>query len=211
MKRVLFFFLFPLFLQAQETPDSTLTTYENRAGVFYSITRNVFPSGRILTTEDPLGSDTAAVANAIIGPVFTGNTQIAAYAAQVARINRQRQQVTAASQALQSLVGLNYADVVENIVAPEFLADTVQSAPYVMRVDGVPVDVELRRNNNGRLVLRQAGTNFRIDLFSRNWIRLRRYQGTGTETPDAGVRVDLFLEKPGRWISLDLKYDLRRQ
>ena len=211
MKRIIFFLLaLPFALAAQEQPDSTLTTYENRAGVFFSVVRNYYPTGRISTEETPLGSDTAAVANAIIGPVFTANTQIAIYAAQVARINRQRQQVTAASQALQSLVGLDYADVVENIVAQEFL-DSLQPTPYVMRVNGVPIDVELRQNNNGRLVLRQGSTNFRIELFSRNWIRIRRYQGSETETPDNTVRLDLFEETPGRWISQDLGYTLRRQ
>jgi hypothetical protein len=209
MKHILFFLLFPIGLFAQDQPDTTAVTYENRGGIFYTVTKTTFQSGRIVTEETPLGTDTAGVVNAIIGPVFTATTDAANKAVQVARLNRVRQQVVAANAALNGLVGQDYFSVVQNAVGQEFLPDSLQSIPATMRVDGgSPITASIRRNAAGRLVFRQGTQNFTLDIVSRNWIRLRRYQGTETLATDA-VIVDLFKETEGRWISLDLKYILR--
>jgi hypothetical protein len=209
MKHILFFFLLPAALFAQDQPDTTAVTYENRGGIFYTVTKTTFQSGRIVTEETPLGTDTAGVVNAIIGPVFTATTDAANKAVQVARLNRVRQQVVAANTALNGLVGQDYFSVVQNAVGQEFLPDSVQSIPATMRVDGgSPITASIRRNAAGRLVFRQGTQNFTLDIVSRNWIRLRRYQGTETLAAE-GTIVDLFKETEGRWISLDLKYILR--
>jgi hypothetical protein len=210
MKHILFLLLFPAALLAQDQPDTTAVTYENRGGIFYTVTKTTFQSGRIVTEETPLGADTAGVVNAIIGPVFTATTDAANKAIQVARLNRVRQQVVAANAALNGLVGQDYFSVVQNAVGQEFLPDSLQSIPATMRVDGgSPITASIRRNAAGRLVFRQGTQNFTLDIVSRNWIRLRRYQGTETLATDA-VIVDLFKETEGRWISLDLKYNLRK-
>jgi hypothetical protein len=194
---------------AQDQPDTTAVTYENRGGIFYTVTKTTFQSGRIVTEETPLGADTAGVVNAIIGPVFTATTDAANKAVQVARLNRVRQQVVAANTALNGLVGQDYFSVVQNAVGQEFLPDTIQSISATIRIDGgSPITASIRRNAAGRLVFRQGTQNFTLDIVSRNWIRLRRYQGTETLATDA-VIVDLFKETEGRWISLDLKYILR--
>jgi hypothetical protein len=209
MKHILFLLLFPAILFAQDQPDTTAVTYENRGGIFYTVTKTTFQSGRIVTEETPLGTDTAGVVNAIIGPVFTATTDAANKAVQVARLNRVRQQVVAANAALNGLVGQDYFSVVQNAVGQEFLPDTIQSIPATMRVDGgTPITASIRRNAAGRLVFRQGTQNFTLDIVSRNWIRLRRYQGTETLATET-VIVDLFKEAEGRWISLDLKYILR--
>lgn len=209
MKHILFFFLLPAALFAQDQPDTTAVTYENRGGIFYTVTKTTFQSGRIVTEETPLGTDTAGVVNAIIGPVFTATTDAANKAVQVARLNRVRQQLVAANTALNGLVGQDYFSVVQNAVGQEFLPDSVQSIPATMRVDGgSPITASIRRNAAGRLVFRQGTQNFTLDIVSRNWIRLRRYQGAETLAAE-GVIVDLFKETEGRWISLDLKYILR--
>jgi len=209
MKHILFLLLFPLGLFAQDQPDTTAVTYENRGGIFYTVTKTTFQSGRIVTEETPLGADTAGVVNAIIGPVFTATTDAANKAVQVARLNRVRQQVVAANTALNGLVGQDYFSVVQNAVGQEFLPDTIQSISATIRIDGgSPITASIRRNAAGRLVFRQGTQNFTLDIVSRNWIRLRRYQGTETLATDA-VIVDLFKETEGRWISLDLKYILR--
>ena len=214
MKHTIFLFLFPAFLFAQETPDSTATTYENRAGTFFSITRSFFPTGRVVTDEQPLGRDTAGVVNAIIGPVFNSAGQFANQAATAARIGRQRQVINAASASLQTLTGQDYYDLTNRLLIAEFLPlgedeQPVQSVAYTMRVDGMPISVTLRRNAAGQLVMRQGSTNFRVDIVSRNWLRIRRYQGTETLTADNGW-VDLFQEKNGNYISSDLKYNLKK-
>jgi len=209
MKHILFLLLFPLGLFAQDQPDTTAVTYENRGGIFYTVTKTTFQSGRIVTEETPLGTDTAGAVNAIIGPVFTATTDAANKAVQVARLNRVRQQVVAANTALNGLVGQDYFSVVQNAVGQEFLPDSLQSIPATMRVDGgSPIAASIRRNAAGRLVFRQGTQNFTLDIVSRNWIRLRRYQGTETLAAE-GTIVDLFKETEGRWISLDLKYILR--
>jgi hypothetical protein len=209
MKHILFLLLFPAALLAQDQPDTTAVTYENRGGIFYTVTKTTFQSGRIVTEETPLGADTAGVVNAIIGPVFTATTDAANKAVQVARLNRVRQQVVAANTALNGLVGQDYFSVVQNAVGQEFLPDTIQSISATIRIDGgSPITASIRRNAAGRLVFRQGTQNFTLDIVSRNWIRLRRYQGTETLATDA-VIVDLFKETEGRWISLDLKYILR--
>lgn len=214
MKHYLFILFFlPGILNAQETPDSTVTTYENRTGTFFSITRSFFPNGRILTDEQPLGTDTTAVANAILAPVFSVATQYAEKAATSARLARTRQQINGASSALQSLTGLDYYDFTNRLLIDEFLpideqGQSGQSVNYTIRVDGTPILVTFRRNTSGQLVMNQGATNFRVDIVSRNWLRIRRYQGT--EIPTATGWIDLFQEKNGNYISSDLKYQLRR-
>jgi hypothetical protein len=210
MKHILFLLLLPAILFAQDQPDTTAVTYENRGGIFYTVAKTTYQSGRIVTEETPLGADTAGVVNAIIGPVFTATTDAANKAVQVARLNRVRQQVVAANTALNGLVGQDYFSVVQNAVGQEFLPDSIQSIPATMRVDGgSPITASIRRNAAGRFVFRQGTQNFTLDIVSRNWMRLRRYQGTETLAAE-GIIVDLFKETEGRWISLDLKYILRQ-
>lgn len=213
MKHILFLLFMPALLCAQESPDSTATTYESRAGTFFAVTRSFFPTGRVVTDEQPLGRDTNAVANAIISPVFTAASQYAQTAASAARIGRTRQQINAASAALQSLTGQDYYDLTNRLLIAEFLPNgedeqPVQSVAYTMRVDGTSIPVTLRRNASGQLVMRQGATSFRVDIVSRNWLRIRRYQGTETLAADGWV--DLFQERNGAYISTDLKYILRK-
>ncbi|MGI9161150.1 MAG: hypothetical protein ACR2K1_15490 [Saprospiraceae bacterium] len=212
MKQIFFLLLFPTLLFSQDA-DSTTVTYENRAGTFFAVTKSFFPTGRVLTDEQPLGRDTNAVANAIIAPVFTAAGQYATQAAQAARIGRPRQQVNAASAALLSLTGQDYYDITNRLLIAEFLPNgeddqPVQSVAYTMRVDGTPVSVTLRRNAAGQLIMRQGAANFRVDIVSRNWLRIRRYQGT--ETPATDGWIDLFQERNGNYISADLRYVLRK-
>jgi len=219
MKQLIFSFLFliPTLATAQDQIDSTVTTYDNRGGVFYLVTRTAYSSGRITTDETPLGTDTTAVTNAIVGPVFSAASQLATRAAEVARLNRFRAQINAASVQLTNIARADYYDVMERLIGNEFLnpgneenGGQFQPANYTMRIDGAPVTVTIRRNTAGKLILRQGTQNFAFDIVARNWIRIRRYQGTETLAPE-GTVVELFQEKNGRFISLDLKYDLRKQ
>jgi hypothetical protein len=213
MKHILFLLLFPAALLAQDQPDTTAVTYENRGGIFYTVTKTTFQSGRIVTEETPLGADTAGVVNAIIGPVFNNAGQFAQQAANAARIGRIRQQINAASASLQTLTGSDYYDITNRLLIAEFLppgedGQPVQSVAYTMRVNGTPIPVTLRRNATDQLVMRQGATNFRVDIVSRNWIRIRRYQGTEALAADGWI--DLFQERNGAYISEDLKYQLRK-
>lgn len=214
MKHLIFLLIFAMATMvatAQETADSTTTTVENRQGVFFSVVRNYYPSGRILTDEQPLGSDTLQVANAIIGGTFSVLTDFANKAVEVARIASKRRLITETSNAL-SVLGRDYFSIMEGLLRTEFLPDSITTVPYQMKVKGSdPVNVSFRRNADGNLVFRQGSQNFSMDIITRNWIRLRRYDGTATQTPDNSVRVDLFRESPRRWISTDLRYILIQQ
>jgi hypothetical protein len=217
MKYTIFLFLlFPLCLAAQEQPDSTTQAIENRGGVFFSVNRAFFPSGRILTDETPLGSDTTTVANAIIGPVFSTLSAFSEKVVEVVRIQRMRQLLQSTDNSLTSLLGRGYYDILQELLINDFLPqDSTGATPpvaYTMRVNGAqPVNVALMKNAGGRLVMRQGSTNFLVDVVTRNWIRLRRYDGTGTATPDTSVRVDLHFETArGQWIDQSGRYIFRK-
>lgn len=214
MKHIIFLFalLFAGALTAQETADSTTTTVENRQGVFFSVTRNYYPSGRILTDEQPLGSDTLTVANFLVGSIYPDLSAFAAKAVEVARFSKQIQKINNASRSLQSLLNLSYSDVMQSLLVADFLPDSLQPVSYTMRVGAnAPVSVSLRLNAAGKLVLRQGSSNFIVQIVTREWLRVLRYDGTTTETANANVRVDLFREAPNRWVSRDLNFIFTKQ
>lgn len=210
MKYILFLFFTPALLKAQ---DSTSTSFEVRNGTFFIIEKTYLSGGRILTDERPADTDTAAAITQVITPVLKAATQYANIAATAARINKPRQQINEASAVLQSLIGQDYYTITNRVLIGEFLpTDTtgqLTDVAYTMRVDDTPVPVTLRRNASGQLIMRQGATSFRVDIVSRNWLRIRRYQGTETLASD-GTFIDLFQEKNGNYISSDLKYRLRR-
>jgi hypothetical protein len=198
MKRIAFLFLlFPLCLAAQETVTADTSYIENRTGMFWQVQRQTFDTGRIRTEETPLGSDTTAVANAIIGPAFQTFQQYAERAAFVqANFARQRQLLGAVNSSLMGLLGQNYTTLLGANIGDEFLGN------YTMRINGgAPIQVEIIRLPAGVLRFRQGGTNFVFDILSRNWVRIRRYDGSATQTPDTNVAIDLFLDPgTGTWV-----------
>ncbi len=207
MKNILFlFFLIPAFGFSQQ--DTTFTYWERRDSTFFKITKSVYESGRIVTEEEPISNDTSELAMSIISPLYFAADDIAGNALRIARLPRFFSQVNTFSSQLQSLVGYNYYEATDRLLGSQFLPEGV-SPPVTMRVDGgSPIAASIRRNAAGRLVFRQGAQNFTIDIVSRNWIRLRRYQGTEILAPE-GTAIDLFKEAD-RWISLDLKYILRQ-
>jgi hypothetical protein len=198
MKRIIFLLLaLPFALTGQETVTADTSYIENRTGTFWQVQRQTFDSGRIRTEETPLGSDTTAVANAIIGPAFQTFQQYAERAAFVqANFARQRQLLGAVNSSLMGLLGQNYLTTLGASIGDDFLGN------YTMRVNGgQPIQVEIIRLPAGVLRFRQGGTNFVFDILSRNWIRIRRYDGSATQTPDTNVTIDLFLDPgSGTWI-----------
>jgi len=217
MKKIILLILFLVALVqvamfAQEKPDSTVQSVENRNGTFFKITRDFYPTGRILTDESPIG-DTAAMVNAFVGTANEIAKQFASAALVITNAPEVNRSLAEISNAVLSISGRNLWDEMDRRLSSAFLPDTATSVAYIMRpgVGATPVNVSLRRNANGRLVLRQGSTNFLIEIRSADYIRIRRYDGSGTQAAD-GVSLDLFYKQTRngpRWVSLDNAFVLR--
>jgi hypothetical protein len=208
MKYIIFILaLFCAFgLTAQDAVLSDTSYIENRSGVFWQITATTYESGRITSDQVPLGRDTATVVNAVIGALFPALTQYADAAVSATKLQIQRKRIAEAGQSLTLLIGKNYYTALSDLLGDEFIAD------YTMRVaGGSNINASVLRLSGGGMRYRQGSTNFTLDVVTRNWIRIRRYDGTATVTPDVNVVVDLFFDAPAkRWIDASGRYILRK-
>lgn len=208
MRYIIFLFLLlPALISAQDAVSSDTSYIENRSGVFWQVTQTTYESGRIVSDQTPIGSDTATVVNAVIGSLFPSLTQYADAAVQATKLNQQRKRVTEAGQSLTLLIGKNYYTSLGDLIGDEFLSE------YTMRVNGnAPINVEVFRLASGALRYKQGGTNFVFDVVTRNWVRIRRYDGTSTQTADQSIVVDLFFDAAAkRWIDASGRYILRKK
>lgn len=207
MKYLVFLFFFlPALLSAQDAVLSDTSYIENRAGVFWQVTQTTYESGRIVSDQTPMGRDTATVVNAVIGSLFPALTQYADAAVQATKLQQQRKRITEAGQSLTLLIGKNYYTALGDLLGDEFIAD------YTMRVNGgTAISVEVFRLAGGGLRYKQGGTNFVFDVVTRNWVRIRRYDGTATQTADQNVVVDLFFDAGAkRWVDANRRYILKK-
>ncbi len=207
MRYFVFLFLFlPAIISAQDAVSSDTSYIENRSGVFWQVTQTTYESGRIVSDQTPIGSDTATVVNAVIGTLFPALTQYADAAVQATKLNQQRKRVTEAGQILTLLIGKSYYTALGDLIGDEFLSE------YTMRVaGGAALNVSVLRLASGALRYRQGGTNFVFDVVTRNWVRIRRYDGTSTQTADQSIVVDLFFDAAAkRWIDASGRYILRK-
>ena len=194
MRAILFLLLpFAVFGQTLTTDTSYIT---QRDSVFFQVKILGYDNGKRITEETPIGSDTAAVANAIISDAYP---QFQAYAAGANRVLTSylpmRQLLNGVNTSLLETTGVNYLNTMAATIGDEFVG------AYQMRVNGVWVDAEIVRLSNGALRYRQGGTNFVIAILSRNWFRLIRYDGTSTPTTDTGTFVDFFADDRGIFVS----------
>lgn len=194
-------------LSAQDAVSSDTSYIENRSGVFWQVTQTTYESGRIVSDQTPIGSDTATVVNAVIGALFPALTQYADAAVQATKLQQQRKRIAEAGQSLTLLIGKNYYTALGDLLGDEFLSE------YTMRVaGGAALNVSVLRLASGALRYRQGGTNFVFDVVTRNWVRIRRYDGTSTQTADQSIVVDLFFDAGAkRWIDASGRYILRKR
>ena len=208
MRYIIFLFLLlPALISAQDAVSSDTSYIENRSGVFWQVTQTTYESGRIVSDQTPIGSDTATVVNAVIGALFPALTQYADAAVQATKLQQQRKRIAEAGQSLTLLIGKNYYTSLGDLIGDEFLSE------YTMRVNGnAPINVEVFRLASGALRYKQGGTNFVFDVVTRNWVRIRRYDGTSTQTADQSIVVDLFFDAAAkRWIDASGRYILRKR
>lgn len=196
MKKLLLFFTFALLALSAGAQTSDTTYIEYRDGAFY----------RVTISNEFLSVDTAATIQAIIGEVYPRLESFGVAAVQVINLNRARKLVSDASAKLASLTGSNYYNTTDAQLGDEFLGD------YNIRVDGgsnIAVSIIRAGGGTGQLRFRQGGTNFVLNVVTRNYIRIRRYQGTATQTPETGAVVELFLDGTA-WKDLGGRFVLRR-
>lgn len=208
MKYLIFLFLLlPALISAQDAVSSDTSYIENRSGVFWQVTQTTYESGRIVSDQTPIGSDTATVVNAVIGALFPALTQYADAAVQATKLQQQRKRITEAGQSLTLLIGKNYYTALGDLLGDEFLSE------YTMRVaGGAALNVSVLRLASGALRYRQGGTNFVFDVVTRNWVRIRRYDGSSTQTAEQSIVVDLFFDAAAkRWIDASGRYILRKR
>lgn len=184
MKKVLFLFLLlPLLAHAQDGVLSDTSYIENRAGQFWQVRTQVYDSGAKFTREDPIGTDTSAVVNALIGSVLS---QFRQYANNVVAMQRgyarQRQAANGVSTSLESLVGFTYFQAAAGLIEDQLLGT------YTLRIaGGNPIEVQVVKLVSGAYRLRQGAANYPLDVYADNWLRVRNY-------PGAPVLLDLFYD-----------------
>jgi hypothetical protein len=189
--KVILFVLFPAFLFSQSAISDT-AFIENRADGFWQVKTVVYDNGRKLTEESPIGADTATTLNAIIGQIYPDFQAYADGAVNaIKRYSAMRQILSSANNSLLQISGSNYTTSLAGLIGDEFLGQ------YTIRVNGALIDAEIIRLPSGPLRFRQGGTNFVVDIISRNWIRIRRYQGTSTQATDQASYVDFFQDNTG--------------
>jgi hypothetical protein len=87
----------PAVMFAQEIPDSSSVTIENRQGVFFRTTTDYYPDDLVKSETRKIG-DTLEMVQALIGSAFPQLSAFADKAVEVARINKPRQLVSQTSQ-----------------------------------------------------------------------------------------------------------------
>lgn len=190
-------FVFTAFLATGQEIVSDTSYFENKENTLFYIKRQAFSDGRVRIEEIPFRNDSSEIINSIIGEHFQILTQYAEKAAYLqSNFTRQRQIINSLNNLFNSLIKQNYFSLMSNLIGDEFLGN------YSIRVNGGPqIPVQIVKLQNGAVRFRQEGTNFVLDILSRNWIRIRRYQGTSTLASDTNVTVDLFFDtSTNTWI-----------
>jgi hypothetical protein len=183
MKHLIFLFIFVMAtMVANAQEPATDTSYiEFREGAFW----------RVTISQELISVDTAATVNAIIGEIYPRLEQYANAAVLTINLAKARKLIADAGQKLTDLTGGNYYSQLDTDLGDTFLGD------YSIKVDGgngIAVSVIRAGGGTGGLRFKQGATNFTFNVVTRNWVRIRRYQGTTTQTPDTGAFTDLFLD-----------------
>lgn len=181
--RLTILFLFITTFSFSQT-DTTFLTYKD--SMFWKVRITINADGEINTNEKPIGKDTAAVINSLVGEVYPEYETYAVNAFNVLRNYRLiSRSINATSSALFSLTGKTYLSSMSKIIGDEFIGE------YVMNTANGNVDCSIVKLASGALRFRQGTTNFPIDIISRRWFRIRRYDGRSTLTENNNY-VDFF-------------------
>jgi hypothetical protein len=183
MKHLIFLLIFAMatMVATAQEPATDTSYIEYREGAFW----------RVTISQELISVDTAATVNAIIGEIYPRLEQYANAAVLTINLAKARKLIANAGKKLTALTGGNYYSQLDTDLGDAFLGD------YSIKVDGgggIAVSVIRAGGGTGGLRFKQGATNFNFDVVTRNWVRIRRYQGTTTQTPDTNVVIDLFLD-----------------
>lgn len=150
--------------------DTAFIAYKD--SVFWKVRITIGEDGEITTNEKPLGKDTLSVVNAIVGEAYPeldtyGNNTFNV----LTNYRKNLRLVNATSATLQGIVNTTYTGYLESVIGDEFLGN------YVMTTPTGNENASIIKLANGSLRYRQGTTNFAIDIITRNWFRIRRYDG----------------------------------
>lgn len=166
----LFLFVAALGAQGQIVSDSTYTVVRN--DTFYQVRQQLYANGRRVTDEQPLGKDTTTVLNALLTQGYDLSQSFAtAYIAVEAEATFRRA-INGLSTVINTLTGKTYWRQIDMALGDKLLGE------YQFTANGSVNPVTIIRTATGLLRLRQGSTNYTVDMYAENFIRIRNYNGT---------------------------------
>lgn len=159
-----------LFVNAQDVivSDSAYVSVKN--DTFYQMRVQVYASGRKVTEEAPLGRDTVQAVSALLSQGYALSKEFANGLLIVENENRFRKTINGLSAAINAVTGLTYYRQIDARVGDNLLGE------YRLKVgDNAPVNVSIIRTNAGLFRLRQGTTNYVVDVYAENLLRVRAY------------------------------------
>ena len=196
MKKLLFLFLFPTLLSAQEiTKDTSYLT--NSGGNFFNVNRVEYENGAYSETSSMIG-DTLAVLSLYANKISSEANQYAAAAV----IAMRAQSATATLAKLDTLMTARLARSPITAIMDSYEREFLEGSWQIVN-SGVPTSVTFPRlSTNKRIRLLPQGSTARTMLIYGNMLRLVNY-------PVSGNNI-LFKVREGRWENLTRTIILRR-
>lgn len=196
MKKLLFLFLFPTLLSAQEiTKDTSYLT--NSGGNFFNVNRVEYENGAYSETSSMIG-DTLAVLSLYANKISSEANQYAAAAV----IAMRAQSATATLAKLDTLMTARLARSPITAIMDSYEREFLEGSWQIVN-SGVPTSVTFPRlSTNKRIRLLPQGSTARTMLIYGNMLRLVNY-------PVSGKNI-LFKVREGRWENLTRTIILRR-
>lgn len=196
MKKLLFLFLFPTLLSAQEiTKDTSYLT--NSGGNFFNVNRVEYENGAYSETSSMIG-DTLAVLSLYANKISSEANQYAAAAV----IAMRAQSATATLAKLDTLMTARLARSPITAIMDSYEREFLEGSWQIVN-SGVPTSVTFPRlSTNKRIRLLPQGSTARTMLIYGNMLRLVNY-------PVSGNNI-LFKVRKGRWENLTRTIILRR-
>jgi hypothetical protein len=196
MKKLLFLFLFPTLLSAQEiTKDTSYLT--NSGGNFFNVSRVEYENGAYSETSTLIG-DTLAVLSLYVNKISNEANQYASAAV----IAMRAQSATASLSKLDTIMTAKLLRSPITSIMDSYEREFLVGSWQIIS-SGIPTSVTFPRlSTNRRIRILPSGGTARTMLIYGNMLRLTNYPVSGNNT--------LFKVREGRWENLTRTIILRR-